>query len=133
MKYILDTNIIICFLNGRYPAVAEHLRHIPAGDIAVSTVTLAELEFGARKSCDYRTTAQQTEAFTKLFEHVLFDERAAKEYGRIRYDLNRAGTPIGANDMMIAASALVEDAVLVTHNVGEFSRVTGLVVEDWTE
>lgn len=132
MKYLLDTNIIIYFLNGSYPEITGHLKHVPAQDIMIPAVVLAELEYGTRNSNDYEKSIAAIRKFTKPFEIAMFSENEAGEYGSIMTDLKKNGTPIGANDMMIAATARANGAVLVTHNLKEFQRVKNLVLEDWT-
>lgn len=133
MKYLLDTNIIIYAIKGTYPAIPEHFRHVPAQTIAVPSVVVGEIEYGARKSISYEKTMAIYRAFINTFEVVSFNQSAAVRYGEIRNSLERAGTPIGGNDMQIAAIALAEGAILVTHNTKEFERIPGLQLQDWTE
>ena len=132
MTYLLDTNIVIYALKGTYPALQDRFKGVAAQSIAVPAVVLAEIEYGARKSRDYAETIRAYRAFTDVFEAVPFSRAAAGHYGRVRAELERKGTTIGANDLLIAATALAEDAVLVTHNTREFERVEGLRLEDWT-
>jgi len=94
-------------------------------------VVKAELLFGARKSARPAENLRLLERFFATFSSLPFDDDSADRYGSIRFDLERAGTPIGANDLFIAAIAMANDAVLVTHDVEEFSRVIGLRLEDW--
>ena len=131
MKYILDTNIIIYYLKGEYDSIRRHLFHIPSDSILIPSIVLAELYFGADNSSDTERNKRAIDVFISAFEVIDFDKAAAAYYGRIRSELKRAGTPIGANDMLIAALALAHNAVLVTHNVREFSFVSGLITEDW--
>ena len=133
MKYYLDTNIIIYALNGRYPAVREHFQQVPAMAIVVPTVVLAEIEYGARKSHDYQKTITLYNRFTAYFTAEPFDGEAVVSYGRIRAELERQGQVIGANDMLIAATAMANHGVLVTHNTREFTRLDGLQIADWTK
>ena len=132
MKFYLDTNIIIYVLIGRYPAVMKHFQAVPMMSIAIPDVVLAEIEYGARKSRAYEKTIAQYRKFTQSFESVPFSDTAAECYGRIRASLEMHGEVIGANDLLIAATAMADDSVLVTHNVKEFSRIEGLRLEDWT-
>lgn len=132
MKFYLDTNIIIYALNGRYPAVMRHFQAVPMMSIAIPTVALAEIEYGARKSRDYEKTIAQYRKFTRFFEVVPFSDDASECYGRIRASLEMRGEVIGANDLLIAATAMADNSVLVTHNIREFSRIEGLQEEDWT-
>ena len=92
---------------------------------------VAELLFGAYRSKQVVKNLQQTTAFCGRFVSHAFDDIVADEYGRVRADLEAKGTPIGPNDTMIAAIAMVKQLTLVTHNTGEFSRVPGLRIEDW--
>ncbi|MBQ0078804.1 MAG: type II toxin-antitoxin system VapC family toxin [Eubacterium sp.] len=133
MKYYLDTNIIIYLVKGKHPAIQEHLRHIPLHSIGVPSMVLAEIEYGVQKSNNYIKTKTKYSAYTNLFSSASFSKKAAMYYGQIRGYLEKKGTPIGHNDMIIAATVLAEDGVLVTHNVKEFSRIPILRVVDWTE
>ena len=132
MKYFLDTNIIIYALNGKYPAILPHFEQVPSMAIVIPTVVLAEIECGARKSFDYVKTIQLYREFLHPFDVAPFTRHAAECYGRIRADLEAKGQIIGANDLLIAATVMAENGVLVTHNTREFSRISGLAVEDWT-
>ena len=129
--YLLDTNACIHILNGSSPDLIARLhRHRPS-EIRLCSVVKAELLYGARRSA---RPAQNLRLLEELFATVgslAFDDDGAAHAGAIRHDLERAGTPIGAHDLMIAATAMANDTVLVTHNVGEFSRVLGLKLEDW--
>ena len=132
MKYLLDTNIIIYFLKGKFPSILGKLSLINPSKIAISSIALAELEYGAYKSKDYEKRKSLFWNFARHFSVLDFDKNAAKEYGRIRADLEKRGELIGGNDMLIAAIALSNNCVLVTHNEKEFSRVENLSIEDWT-
>ena len=132
MRYLLDTNIVIYALKGTFPALPQHFRSVAAQCIAVPSVVLAKIEYGAQKSHDYAKTIEQYRRFLDAFEPAPFSSRAAICYGRVRAALERQGTTIGANDLLIAATALAEGATLVTHNTREFERVEGLMLEDWT-
>lgn len=101
------------------------------GDIVLCSVVVAELLYGAHRSTQTARNLIQVRTFCSGFASLDFDEAAAEEYGAIRAHLDRAGTPIGPNDLMIAAIARSRRLIVVTHNVGEFSRVPGLQVEDW--
>lgn len=133
MKYFLDTNIIIYALNGRYPAVVSHFQRVPSMAIVIPSVVAAEIEYGARKSHDSEKTIRLYRKFMGNFEIVPFTALSAACYGRIRAELEAAGRVIGANDMLIAATAMAENGILVTHNTREFSRIRGLVLEDWAQ
>lgn len=132
MAYLLDTNIFIAALKG-HPAVQAHLEALPLSDIIVSPVVLGELLTGVEKSARAaHNRARLTEVVAELTV-VPLDERVSDAYGRLRADLERQGTPIGANDLWIAAQALALEATLVTDNLREFTRVAGLRVENWLD
>jgi len=131
MKYLLDTNACIRYINGRSPELRAKLSSMPRRDVAVSTITKAEMFYGsARSQTPQRSREKQIEFLTTLIT-LPFDDMAAIAYGPLRADLERNGTPIGQYEMLIAAVALANDLTLVTHNVGEFGRIIGLKIEDW--
>jgi tRNA(fMet)-specific endonuclease VapC len=129
--YLLDTNACIRILNGTSASLAQRLRFVPRTQIRLSSVVKAELLYGARKSGRIADNLRLLEAFFGNVATLPFDDRCAEEYGVIRAELERAGTPIGPNDVLIAATARAHGAVLVTNNVREFSHVAGLRIEDW--
>ena len=110
---------------------ADRLRQCAIGEVGLSTITLAELQYGVTKSQAPERNREALEAFILLLEVVTFDVAAAAAYGPIRAELERQGTPIGAIDLLIAAHALSLRVTLVTNNTREFIRVTGLRVENW--
>ena len=131
MIYLLDTNTCIGYLNGTAVSVLRQLQTVPHQEIAVCAVVKAELFYGAMKSVNPTRTLTLQRQFLDRFISFPFDDHAADEYGRLRAQLARQGTPIGPNDLMIASIALARRATLVTHNTREFSRVPSLVVVDW--
>jgi tRNA(fMet)-specific endonuclease VapC len=131
VKYLLDTNTCIRYINGRAPQIRLRLHAVSRSEVAISTITIAEMFFGAAKSQTPDVSLKKQEEFIATLQQLIFDERAARIYGPLRANLERKGTPIGANDMLIAAIALVHDMILVTHNVGEFGRIPSLKIEDW--
>lgn len=131
MKYLLDTNTCIRYLNGRSPAVRRRLANYSDADFVVCSVVKAELFFGAAHSDDPVATRVKQDAFLSRFVSLAFDDAAADHYGPLRAHLTRLGQLIGPNDLLIAAIALANQLALVTNNVAEFLRVPGLVVEDW--
>ncbi|GJD22801.1 virulence-associated protein VapC [Rivularia sp. IAM M-261] len=133
MRYLLDTNVCARYLNGRSPTVRTRIRSTRREDIAVCSVVKAELFYGAMRSNDVERTLAKQQQFLNLFVSLPFDDAAAIIYGRIRAELTALGTPIGPNDFQIAAIAIANNLILVTHNTGEFSRINGLLLEDWEE
>jgi tRNA(fMet)-specific endonuclease VapC len=131
MRFLLDTNTCIRFMNGRAPAVKERLIATTDDDVAVCSVVKAEMFAGAEKSRDPRRSRALQDEFFARYVSLPFDDRAADTYARIRAHLEKQGTPIGPNDLMIAAIALAHGLTLVTHNSDEFARVPDLLMEDW--
>ncbi|HEV7239241.1 MAG TPA: type II toxin-antitoxin system VapC family toxin [Thermoanaerobaculia bacterium] len=129
--YLLDTNACIRILNGTSPPLIERLRTVPRSQMRLSSVVKAELLYGARKSSRVAENLRLLERFFETITGLPFDDRCAEDYGLLREELDRMGTPIGPSDLLIAATARAHRAVLVTHNVREFSRVAELRVEDW--
>jgi tRNA(fMet)-specific endonuclease VapC len=131
LRYLLDTNTCIRYLNGRAPNVVAKMRATPPQAIAVCSVVKAEMFAGTAKSQNPAKTRAAHQAFCAPFVSLPFDDAAAAAYGPIRADLEKAGQLIGPYDLLIAAIALATQLTLVTHNTGEFSRITGLALEDW--
>jgi len=111
--------------------VAERLRATSPENVVVSAVAVAELRYGADKSARPEANHRALDLFLGDVAALDFDQEAAAAYGRLRTSLEKAGTPIGPNDMLIGAQALASNAILVTDNVAEFDRVKGLVTENW--
>jgi tRNA(fMet)-specific endonuclease VapC len=130
MKYLLDTDICVYIISRRREDTAAHFARVRPGDVAISSIALAELAFGAFKSGSPRNQ-ERLQVFISPLTIVSFDSDAAMVYGDLRYTLQRAGTPIGPMDMLIAAQALALDLTLVTNNVREFKRVPALRIENW--
>ena len=130
MIRLLDTNICIYIINKRPPQVAAHFEGLVYGDVAVSSITGAELAFGIAKSGSARNQ-DALEKFLAPLEVLPFDAAAMYAYGTLRAQLQARGLPIGALDMLIAAHALALGATLVTNNLAEFARVPGLACENW--
>jgi tRNA(fMet)-specific endonuclease VapC len=131
MIYLLDTNACIVYLNGRNLNLKSRIKPNLDSDIAVCSPVKAELFYGARKSNNPSRNLALQRKFLSRFVSLPFDDKAAEIFGVIRAQLNKLGTPIGPFDLQIAAIALANDLILVTHNVNEFSRVQGLNLEDW--
>ena len=132
MIYLSDTNAWIAYVNPGASAVKSRFRaHLPT-DIVFCFVVKAELLYGAYRSSRQADNLHLLATLFQQFESLPFDDAAAEIYGRIRADLAARGTPIGPYDLMIAATALANNLILVTHNTREFARVAGLSLEDWT-
>ena len=135
MNFVLDTNAVIALLNDRPACVRSRLRQAVSrgAAIAVSSIALYELWFGVARSTRRRENAERLRVFLSgNIEIVPFDEEDAVTAGDLRATLQKAGTPVGPYDLLIAAQALRSGATLVTANVSEFPRVSGLVWQDWT-
>ena len=133
MRYLLDTNVCIQLIRQRSPILLARIRSFETGGLGVSTITVAELQYGVFKSRDAERNAAALEAFLLPFDTRPFTEDAAAAYGLIRAQLEARGEPIGSLDTLLAAHALALHVPIVTHNAREFRRVPGLDVEDWTE
>lgn len=131
MKLMLDTNICIYIIKQQPVAVLKRFLEYQIGDIGISSITLSELRYGVAKSTHQEKNAKALDEFITPLEVVSFDEEAAHVYGEIRATLEKAGTPIGAMDMLIAAHAVSLEIPLVTNNTREFERITSLNVVDW--
>ena len=130
MKYLLDTNICIYLINERPKKVLAHFKRHSLGDIGISSITASELAFGVAKSASSKNSAA-LEAFLLPLNVVDYDAGAAMIYGDIRAKLEKQGKTIGPLDMLIAASALSRQLILVTNNEKEFRRISKLKVENW--
>lgn len=130
LTHLLDTDTCIYAMNRRSPALLDRLV-LHDGRLGMSSITLAELLFGAEKSSRVADNLSAVYLFSKVVPPVDFDPKAAAHYGQIKSALFGAGTPIGANDMLIAAHARSLDLTLVTNNRREFDRIPGLKVENW--
>lgn len=128
--YLLDTNACIQYLKGSSPLIEANMTSNGDASVVMCAVVAGELFYGASKSNDPAKAWAITERFVNRFRSYVFDDHAARHYGVIRNDLERAGTMIGANDLLIASIALANSLTLVTHNVTEFSCVKGLSIVD---
>ncbi len=131
MKFLLDTNVCIDYLNASHPSVVERFRGASPEDLCLSSVVVAELRYGADKSVRKKRNHEKLDVLTAEIQCVDFDLEAAAAFGRVRAALEATGTPIGPYDMMIGAHALALGCTLVTDNVEEFRRIDGLVIENW--
>jgi tRNA(fMet)-specific endonuclease VapC len=131
MTWLLDTNVCIRYLQGRFASVRQEIQARSPGEIIVCSIVRAELFYGAMKSDYPAMSLAKQRAFVERFPSLAFDDDAALVFGRIRADLQRQGKPIGPYDLQIAAIALAHGLTLVTHNTREFSRIEGLSLADW--
>jgi tRNA(fMet)-specific endonuclease VapC len=134
VTYLLDTDTCIEWIRGKNPKVVARMKLTNPCDLRLSTVVLAELWYGCErlKPDDRIANRNLIESLRGQVMVLPFDELAAEYYAIIRADLTAKGTPIGPNDLLIAATAQVNGCTLVTHNTGEFSRIAGLRLDDWT-
>ena len=130
MRRLLDTNIVSDILRDASGAAATRLERCPPGSTVLSIIVAAEIRFGLVRKSAFARAARFKQLLGQL-SVAPFDELADRKYAELRAALERAGTPIGANDMLIAAHALALDCTLVTANEREFRRVAGLRVENW--
>lgn len=133
MRFLLDTNICIYIIKQKPPKVFEKFQTLNLSDVGVSSITVAELEYGVYKS---QRVAQNRAALTQFLiplEVLPFDEKATQIYGQNRAELERRGIVIGAMDMLIASQAISLGLILVTNNVREFSQIPNLTLENWVE
>ena len=129
--YLLDTNICIYFMKNSFPQLTEKIFSYDSSQLAISSITVYELEYGAAKSKWGEQTWQNLRMVLAPFNILPFDSNDAFMAGRIRAQLESKGTPIGPYDIQIAAQGLARNLIIVTHNTNEFKRVAGLSVEDW--
>ncbi|GLS25005.1 type II toxin-antitoxin system tRNA(fMet)-specific endonuclease VapC [Marinibactrum halimedae] len=130
LKYMLDTNIVIYVIKRRPIEVLDTFNK-KTGSMCISAITLSELLHGAEKSSRPEHNLQVVDDFISRLEVLNYEPKAASHYGDIRAELERAGTPIGVNDLHIAAHARAEGLTLVSNNLKEFNRVSGLRTENW--
>jgi tRNA(fMet)-specific endonuclease VapC len=133
MKYMLDTNVCIYLIKQQPEEVLGKFQSIAPGEIAISTVTVAEMMYGIEKSQHKEKNQAALALFLAPLEIVDFDYKAAQYYGVFRAYLEAMGTPIGAYDLMIAAHASSIDVILVTNNEREFRRLPEFMVENWID
>ncbi|MGH8283357.1 MAG: type II toxin-antitoxin system tRNA(fMet)-specific endonuclease VapC [Gammaproteobacteria bacterium] len=131
MRYLLDTDTCIYIMKSQPPSVRERLTKVPVGQVAISAIVLAELQYGIGKSRRRENNMMALHDFLEFCTVEDWPHEAAGVYGNIRASLERRGTSIGGNDLLIAAHAVHARATLVTHNSREFKRVPGLKIEDW--
>ncbi len=132
MRWMLDTDTCIAIIK-KHPVALRKLRGKSVGQVGISSITLGELAFGAEKSSRSTQAHEALGEFLVALEVAGFDDAAAMTYGQVRASLQQRGKPIGPLDTLIGSHALEIDAIVVTHNTREFSRIDGLRLEDWTQ
>jgi tRNA(fMet)-specific endonuclease VapC len=130
--YLLDTNIVSDLVRNPFGMIRQHVDHVGSGNVFTSVIVAAELHFGVAKNASQKLRRRVLDAF-EFVPVWPMPIGVAEHYGSLRADLELRGHPIGGNDMWIAAHALAEDAVLVSNNIREFSRINGLKVENWMQ
>jgi len=129
--YLLDTNMCIYIINKKPESVVKKFENFTPDEIKISTITVAELEYGVLKSKKRDQNRIALRNFLSMFEIITFDVRDAEIYGIIRNDLENRGRLIGPYDMQLAAQALARDLILVSNNTDEFNRIEKLRLENW--
>jgi len=131
MRYMLDTNTCICIIKQQPPELRAKLERVQVAKVSVSSIAVAELWYGVMQSIRKKHNAAALDEFLQYVTVLDWPAQAAPEYGRIRAHLKRAGTPIGAMDLLIAAHAVTLGVTLITDNIREFLRVPNLRIENW--
>lgn len=132
LKYLLDTNIVIYVLKRR-PAEVLAIFNANASRMAISSITLSELMYGAEKSQNINRNLEAIEEFVSHLDVLPYDAKASQHYGQIKATLERKGEIIGENDIHIAAHAISQGLILVSNNLKEFNRVSNLALENWVK
>jgi tRNA(fMet)-specific endonuclease VapC len=130
MAYLLDTNAVIALMKN-HPRVVDRIRQVGRSEIVICSPVESELWFGVCKSSRVEENRRHLLNLLAWLHSLTFSGEATRLCGELRADLARQGKPIGLYDLQIAAIALANDCILVTHNTGEFSRIAGLKLEDW--
>ncbi len=131
IKWLLDTNACIAIMNNHPPSVKTKLMEQAVADVAISAISLYELQYGVSKSNKVEQNQKTLAAFLQYIQVLEWTEECAGVAGKLRAELEKAGRPVGPYDLLIAAQALAADATLVTHNTKEFSHVKALKLVDW--
>ncbi len=132
MKYFLDTNICIYFLKGLFPALIEQFQTKTPEEIKIASIVKAELLLGAFKSKNPSKTEKIVKEFLLPYTIISFDDEASIIYSKIRGSLEKKGQVIGPNDLILAATVLANDGILITNNGAEFKRIKDIKIENWT-
>lgn len=131
MRFLLDTNICIYIIKRKPQKVFDRLQALDLSDVGISSITVAELEYGAYKSQRVEQNRAALNQFLLPLEIIPFDERITQVYGELRATLERQGTVIGAMGMLIAAQAIALSLTLITNNTKEFSQIQHLDLDNW--
>jgi len=131
MKYLLDTNICIYIIKKKPEKVIKRFKEKKPGDITISSITISELEYGVAKSSKPDINTIALKEFLAPLMVIDYTSKDSEHYGKIRKDLEKKGTPIGAMDLLIASQAISREMILVTNNENEFKRVKGIRIENW--
>jgi tRNA(fMet)-specific endonuclease VapC len=131
MKYLLDTNMCIYIINKRSTSVLDTIRSKNPDEISISSITRAELNYGAERSKNPHQNRIAILEFLISFSLMDFDQSAASYYGKIRKRIESKGTPIGPMDLLLASQAAANNLIFVTHNIKEFERIDNLRLENW--
>jgi tRNA(fMet)-specific endonuclease VapC len=129
-EYMLDTDICIYVIKNHPTELRRRFNRL-AEQLCISSITLAELYYGAEKSARVLENVEAIDEFASRLDVLAFSSKASRHYGQIRTDLERAGTPVGVHDMLIGAHARAEGLIVVTNNLREFARMPGVRVENW--
>ena len=133
MRYLIDTNICVYIINSRVEGSKNWIANVGIDNVFISAITVAELEYGISKSNRQEETQQALYKFLSGFNLIDFDLSCSQAYGKIRYELQKKGSPIGNMDMLIAATARAKEMTIVTNNIREFSRIDALLYANWVE
>ncbi|MUG98384.1 PIN domain-containing protein [Scytonema sp. UIC 10036] len=133
MKFLLDTNICIYIIKHKPKKVLDKFQSLDISDVGISSITIAELEYGVYKSQRQEQNRTALTQFLIPLQVVSFDEQATQTYGKIRAELENQGIVIGSMDMLIASQTISLGLILVTNNVRELSRIPALMLENWVD
>ena len=131
MLYLLDTNTCIYFLNRSSERIVSQFKKYSPSEILLSSITVAELFYGAEKSKARKKNWAVVEEFVSNFDIVPFDEKSCQTYAKTRASLEKSGLPIGPMDLLIASISIANNYILVTNNIKEFKRIKGLKLKNW--
>lgn len=131
MLYLLDTNTCIYFLNRSSERIISQFKKYSPSEILLSSITVAELFYGAEKSKARKKNWAIVEEFVSNFDIVSFDEKSCQTYAKTRASLEKSGLPIGPMDLLIASISIANNYILVTNNIKEFRRIKGIKLENW--